>query len=110
MKLPMPWGNFCVLFEWEKVDLALNKGNPPLVVVPGQLKTRMNSNRRQTVDRGKVNPRVTDLPGAYEQAIILKVGVLISHTCSSSQILMACLIFLKYVCNIFKIILVSIQT
>ena len=34
----------------------------PREVVPGQRKTHENSNRLQTIDRGKVNPRATDLP------------------------------------------------
>ena len=36
---------------------------PPLKVAPGQQKTHVNSNRRQTVDRGKVKPWVKQFPG-----------------------------------------------
>ena len=36
-------------------------GNPPLEVAPGQRKTHMNSYRRQTMHRGKVDSRVSEL-------------------------------------------------
>ena len=35
--------------------------NPPLEVAPGQRKTHVNSYRRQTVHRGKVDPGVSEL-------------------------------------------------
>ena len=41
-------------------------GNPPLEVAPGQRKTHVNSYRRQTVHRGKVDPRVSELPRGNE--------------------------------------------
>ena len=37
-------------------------GNPPLEVAPGQRKIHVNSYRRQTVHRGKVDPGVSELP------------------------------------------------
>ena len=37
------------------------KGNPPLEVALGQRKTHVNSYRRQTVHRGKVDPGVSEL-------------------------------------------------
>ena len=58
-------GNFSVLFRWRKFTSArqcLTTGNQPLEVAPEQWKTHVNSNEHQTVDRGKVSPRVTDLP------------------------------------------------
>ena len=36
--------------------------NPPLEVAPGQQKTHVNSYRRQTMHRGKVDPEVSELP------------------------------------------------
>ena len=40
-------------------------GNPPLEVAPGQRKTHVNSYRRQTVHRVKVDPGGSELtPGA----------------------------------------------
>ena len=36
-------------------------GYPPLEVAPGQRKTHVNSYRRQTVHRGKVDPGVSEL-------------------------------------------------
>ena len=38
-------------------------GNLPLKVASGQRKTHVNSYRRQTVHRGKVDPGVSELPG-----------------------------------------------
>ena len=64
----LPRGNFCVLFTWRKVISARRvtrcwtAGNPPLEVAPGQRKTHVNSYRRQTVHRGKVDPGVSELP------------------------------------------------
>ena len=37
-------------------------GNPPLEVASGQRKTHVNSYRRQTVRRGKVDPGASELP------------------------------------------------
>ena len=37
-------------------------GYPPLEVAPGQRKTHVNSCRRQTVNRGKVDLGVSELP------------------------------------------------
>ena len=65
-------GNFCVLFTWRKVTSARRvtrcwtAGNPPLEVAPGQRKTHVNSYRRQTVHRGKVDPGVSELPRGNE--------------------------------------------
>ena len=59
-------------FTWRKVTTArrvtrcCTTGNPPLDVAPGQRKTHVNSHRRQTVHRGKVDPGVSELPGANE--------------------------------------------
>ena len=36
-------------------------GNPPLEVAPRQRKTHVNSYKRQTVHRGKVDPGVNEL-------------------------------------------------
>ena len=36
-------------------------GNLPLEVAPGKRKTHVNSDRRQTVHRGKVDPGVSEL-------------------------------------------------
>ena len=41
-------------------------GNPPLEVAPGQRETHVNSYRRQTVHRGKVDPWVSELPRGNE--------------------------------------------
>ena len=71
-RLLLPRGNFCVLFTWRKVTSArrvtqcCTKGNPPLEVAPGQRETHVNSYRRQTVHRGKVDPRVSELPRGNE--------------------------------------------
>ena len=40
--------------------------NPPLEVAPGQQKTHVNSYRRQTMHRGKVDPGVSELPRGNE--------------------------------------------
>ena len=40
--------------------------DPPLEVAPGQRKTHVNSYRRQTVHRGKVDPGVSELPRGNE--------------------------------------------
>ena len=39
-------------------------GNPPLEVAPRQRKAHVNSYRRQTVHRGKVDPGSVSCPGA----------------------------------------------
>ena len=41
-------------------------GNPPLEVTPGQRKTYVNSYKRQTMHRGKVDPEVSELPRGNE--------------------------------------------
>ena len=41
-------------------------GYPPLEVAPGQRKTHVNSYRRQTVHRGKVDPGASELPRGNE--------------------------------------------
>ena len=41
-------------------------GNPPLEVAPGQRKTHMNSYRRQTMHRGRVDSGVSELPRGNE--------------------------------------------
>ena len=41
-------------------------GDPPLKVAPGHRKTHVNSHRRQTVHRGKVDPGVSELPRRNE--------------------------------------------
>ena len=45
---------------------VLYNGNQPLEVAPGQRKTHVNSNRLHTVDRGKVDPGVSELHGGNE--------------------------------------------
>ena len=41
-------------------------GNPPLKVASGQGEIHVNSYRRQTMHRGKVDPRVSELPRGNE--------------------------------------------
>ena len=48
------------------VTRCCTKGNPPLEFAPGQRKTHVNSYRRQTVHRGKVDPGVSELPRGKE--------------------------------------------
>ena len=61
-----------LLFTWRKVTSArrvtqcCTAGNPPLEVASGQRKTHVNSYRRQTVHRGKVDPGVSELPRGNE--------------------------------------------
>ena len=45
---------------------VLYNGYPPLEVAPGQQKTHVNSYRRQTMHRGKVDPGVSELPRGNE--------------------------------------------
>ena len=65
-------GHFRVLLAWRKVTSArrvtrcCTTGNLPLEVAPGQRKTHVNSYRRQTVHRGKVDPGVSELPRGNE--------------------------------------------
>ena len=65
-------GNFCVLFtgrevtSTRQVTQCCTTGNPPLEVALGQRKTHVNSYRRQTVHRGKVDPEVSELPRGNE--------------------------------------------
>ena len=65
-------GNFCALFTWRKVSLArpvtlcCTMDNPPLEVAPGQREIHVNSYRRQTMHRGKVDPGVSELPRGNE--------------------------------------------
>ena len=49
-----------------RVTRCCTMGNQPLEVVPGQRKTHVNSYRLQTVHRGKVDPRVSELPRGNE--------------------------------------------
>ena len=49
-----------------RVTRCCTKGNPPFDVAPGQRKTHVNSCRRQTVHRGKVDPGVSELPWGNE--------------------------------------------
>ena len=57
---------------WRKVTSArrvtrcCTTGNPRLEVAPGQRKTHVNSYRRQTVHRGKVDLGVSELPRGNE--------------------------------------------
>ena len=53
------------LLRFEKSYLG-KAGYPPLEVAPGQRKTHVNSYRRQTVHRGKVDPGVSELPRGNE--------------------------------------------
>ena len=65
-------GNFCILFTWRKVILArpvtwcCTMGNSPLKVAPGQGQIHVNSYRRQTMLRGKVDPGVSEFPQGNE--------------------------------------------
>ena len=45
---------------------VVQRVTPPLIVAPGQLKTHVNSYRRQTMHRGKVDPGVNELPRGNE--------------------------------------------
>ena len=45
---------------------VVQRGNPPLEVAPGQQKTHVNSYRHQTMNRGKVDPGVSELPWGNE--------------------------------------------
>ena len=55
-----------VHIEKSYLGKAGTTGNPPLEVAPGQRKTHMNSYRRQTMHRGKVDPEVSELPQGNE--------------------------------------------
>ena len=44
-----------------RVTRCCTTGNPLLEVAPGQRKTHVNSYRRQTVHRGKVDPGINEL-------------------------------------------------
>ena len=77
----LPWDNCYLPFTWYFVvvnfiiiwslQLDLNSfifecctmGNPPLQVALGHLETSVNGYRPQTMHRGKVDPRVSELPG-----------------------------------------------
>ena len=71
-KTTVSQGNICVLFTWTKViserrvTRCCTTGNPPLKVAPSQRKTHVNSYRRQTMHRGKVDPGVSELPRGNE--------------------------------------------
>ena len=47
---------------------VLSTGNPPLKVPPGERKINVNSYRRRTMHRGKVEPGVSELPRDNELA------------------------------------------
>ena len=49
-----------------RITRCCTTGNPPLEVAPGQRKTHVNSYRCQTVDRGKIDPGVSELPRGNE--------------------------------------------
>ena len=49
-----------------RVTWCCTTGNPSLKVAPRQRKTHVNSYRRQTVHRGKVDPRFSELPRGNE--------------------------------------------
>ena len=67
-----PVAIFFFLFIWRKVTSArqvtrcCTTGDLPLEVTTGQRKTHVNSNRCQTVDRGKINAGVSDFPRVHE--------------------------------------------
>ena len=46
--------------------LVLYNGYPPLEVAPGQGEIHVNSYRRQTMHRGRVDPGVSELPRGNE--------------------------------------------
>ena len=50
----------------QRVTRCCTTGNPPVEVAPGQLKTHVNSYRRQTMHRSKVDPGVSELPWGNE--------------------------------------------
>ena len=78
-KTTLARGNFCVLFTWRKVALArlpgykvtwcCTTGNPPLEVAPRQGEIHVNSYRRKTMHRGKVDPAVSELPRGNELSL-----------------------------------------
>ena len=88
-KITLAPGQLLHLFTWRKVTSArrvtrcCTTGNPPLEVAPGQRKTHVNSYRRQTVHRGKVNPWVSELPQGNElsrdQALNIIIFFLVSE-------------------------------
>ena len=49
-----------------RVTRCCTTGNLPLEVALGQRKTHVNSYRRQTVHRGRVDPGVSELPQGNE--------------------------------------------
>ena len=59
-KTTLTLGQFCILFTWRKV-IAARRVTTPLEAAPGQQKIHVNSYRRQTVHRGKVDPGVIEL-------------------------------------------------
>ena len=52
----------------KKRYLVLHNGNPPLEVAPGQGEIHVNSYRRQTMHRGKVDPGVSELPRGIQES------------------------------------------
>ena len=62
---------------WRKVTLArpvtwcCTMGDPPLEVAPGQGEIHVNSYRRQTMYRGKVDPGVSELPRGNELSRVM---------------------------------------
>ena len=50
----------------KRVTWCCSTGNPPREVAPGQRKPHVNSYRRQTVRRGKVDPGVSELSRGIE--------------------------------------------
>ena len=71
-KTTLARGQLLRFVHMEKITLArrvtrcCTTGNPPLEVAPGQRKTHVNSYRRQTIHRGKVDPGVSELPWGSE--------------------------------------------
>ena len=55
---------------WKVTQCCTTKPNLEVLSCPGQQKTHGNSNRRQTVDRDKVNLGVTDLPRVKQLPLV----------------------------------------
>ena len=58
-----PWETFTFCSHGEKLpwqSQLYNAGNPPLEVAPGQGEIHVNSYRRQTMHRGKVDPGASE--------------------------------------------------
>ena len=68
-KTTLAWGQLLRSVHMEKSYLGktgCTTGNPPLEVAPGPGEIHVNSYRRQTMHRGKVDPEVSELSRGNE--------------------------------------------